>query len=210
LAIGTSVAVDAVVGDDQPLFAFVAGQLALWAGLLLTCVFVSRRYASHRLLDDYALSFRAVDLGRGAVLSIIARVAAIPLIVPLVILLHLNSRDSLNDLDDVARGPAGVAFTLIFLLVGAPLVEELFFRGLLQRSLESRFAPPVAIGIQALLFGTAHLSVPLEAANAVVFAGTSVAGVALGVSAWRYHRLGPGIIAHGLFNLVPALFIVLG
>ena len=207
LAVGVSVAVDAVL-DDQFLVTFVAAQLALWAGLLLTCVFVSRRYASNRLLEDYALSFRAIDLARGAVLSIIARVAAIPVIVPLVILLDLDSRDSLNDLKDVARGPVGTTITVIFLIIGAPLVEELFFRGLLQRSLESRFAPPVAIGIQALLFGLAHLTLPLDAANAVVFAGTAVAGVALGISAWRYHRLGPGIVAHSLFNLVPAVLIV--
>ena len=208
LAVGLSVAVDAVL-DDQFLVTFVAAQLALWAGLLLTCVFVSRRYASNRLLEDYALSFRAIDLARGAVLSIIARVVAIPLIVPLVILLDLDSRDSLNDLKDVARGPVGTTITVIFLIIGAPLVEELFFRGLLQRSLESRFAPPVAIGIQAVLFGLAHLTLPLDAANAVVFAGTAVAGVALGISAWRYHRLGPGIVAHSLFNLVPAVLIVL-
>jgi len=209
LAVGVSVAVGAVL-DDQLLVNFVTAQLALWAGLLLTCIFVSRRYATSRLLEDYALSFRAIDLARGAVLSIIARVVAVPLIVPLVILLDLDSKESLNDLSDVARGPAGVTFTVIFLIVGAPLVEELFFRGLLQRSLESRFAPPVAIGIQALLFGMAHLNLPLEAANAVVFAGTGVAGVVLGISAWRYHRLGPGIVAHSLFNLIPAVLIVLG
>ena len=113
LAVGVSVAVDAVL-DDQFLVTFVAAQLALWAGLLLTCVFVSRRYASSRLLQDYALSFRAIDLARGAVLSIIARVVAIPLIVPLVILLDLDSRESLNDLEDVARGPVGTTITVIF------------------------------------------------------------------------------------------------
>lgn len=208
-AAGVHFGVDTVLGD-QPLVSFVAAQLTLWAGLLITCAIVSRRYASDRLLEDYALSFRALDLARGAVLSIIARVIAVPVIVPLVILLDLDSKESLNDLEDVATGPLGVTFTLIFLLMGAPLVEELFFRGLLQRSLESRFAPAVAIGIQALLFGMAHLSVPLEAANAVVFAGTAVAGIVLGISAWRYHRLGPGIVAHSLFNLVPAVVIVLG
>lgn len=209
LAVGVNVAVDTVF-DGQLLVGFVAAQLALWTGLLLTCIFVSRRYASDRMLEDYALSFRAADLARGAVLSIIARVAAIPIIVPLVILLDLDSRDSLNDLKDVASGPAGVTITVIFLIIGAPLVEELFFRGLLQRSLESRFAPSVAIGIQALLFGMAHLTPPLDAANSVVFAGTAVAGVALGISAWRYHRLGPGIVAHSLFNMIPALLIVFG
>lgn len=56
LAAGVSVAVDAVLGDE-PLVTFVVAQLALWAGLLLTCVFVSRRYASARLLEDYAVSF---------------------------------------------------------------------------------------------------------------------------------------------------------
>lgn len=207
LAAGVQFPAAALTGDDS-VVVFIVAQAVLWSGLLLTCALVSRRYATASLEDDYALSFRAPDIGRGALISVIARVLAIPLVVPLVFLLDLDSKENLNNLDDVARGPLGVTFALVALLVGAPLVEELFFRGLLQRALESRLAPWAAIGIQALLFGVAHVSVPLEAANAVVFAGTFVAGVVLGVAVWRYHRLGPGIVAHSLFNLVPAVFLV--
>lgn len=44
----------------------------------------------------------------------------------------------------------------------------------------------------------------------MIFAATAMAGVVLGISVWRYHRLGPGILAHGLFNLVPAVLMVFG
>jgi membrane protease YdiL (CAAX protease family) len=87
--------------------------------------------------------------------------------------------------------------------VGAPLVEELFFRGLLFRALLGR-APvpvPVAVVVSALLFALAHF-------EAVQFAGLAVFGVVLALLAWRTGRLMPGIGAHAAFNLAAVVSVV--
>ncbi len=93
------------------------------------------------------------------------------------------------------------SYCCFFLVVGAPIVEELFFRGLLLRSLLGRTPPPVAIVVSAVLFGLAHF-------EAVQFAGLAAFGVVLGVLAWRTGRLTPGIGAHAAFNAAAVISVV--
>jgi membrane protease YdiL (CAAX protease family) len=81
------------------------------------------------------------------------------------------------------------------------MVEELFFRGLVLRSLLGRTPVPVALVGSALLFALAHF----EAAQ---FAGLAAFGVVLAVLAWRTGRLTPGIGAHAAFNTVAVLSVV--
>jgi membrane protease YdiL (CAAX protease family) len=85
--------------------------------------------------------------------------------------------------------------------VGAPLVEELFFRGLLFRALLGRTPVPVAVVVSSLLFALAHF-------EAVQFAGLAVFGVVLALLAWRTGRLMPGIGAHAAFNLAAVVSVV--
>ncbi|HSH60256.1 MAG TPA: CPBP family glutamic-type intramembrane protease [Acidimicrobiales bacterium] len=103
-----------------------------------------------------------------------------------------------------------MAFTLLFLLVGAPLIEELFFRW--PASAFPRVALRATGGHQhpGRVVRNGPCERATEAVNVVIFAATAMAGVVLGISVWRYHRLGPGILAHGLFNLVPAVLMVFG
>lgn len=209
LAAGTRLVAQDVAGASR-LVTFVAAQSALWLGLLVTCALVSHRYGSGSLAGDYALRLRLSDVGRGIALSAVGRLLVIAVVVPLVLLLDLPRGTSLQDTEDLASGAVGIAMVFAVLVVGAPFFEELFFRGLLQRALEARLAVPAAIALQAVLFALAHLGTRLGAANLVIFSGTLVVGLVLGASAWRYRRLGPGMAAHGLFNLLPAMAIALG
>ena len=77
----------------------------------------------------------------------------------------------------------------------APFVEELFFRGYVFQSLYQRWGPVWAYLFSAGLFAVVHLNL---AAAAPIFA----LGLAL---AYIYRRTGslvPGMIAHGLNNLI--------
>jgi len=100
-----------------------------------------------------------------------------------------------------AHGSVSIAILLLFIAVGAPVVEELFFRGLLLRSLLQRTRPFVAIPISAVIFGLAHF-------EALQFAGLSIFGLALGVLVWRTRRLGPSIGAHVAFNAAAVATLV--
>ena len=85
--------------------------------------------------------------------------------------------------------------------VGAPFFEELFFRGVVQGVLTRRWGARVAIVVQALMFALVHYrrGMPL-ALTVATWSQIAVVGLFLAVLKWRYERLSPGMVAHGLFN----------
>jgi membrane protease YdiL (CAAX protease family) len=176
----------------------------LWTGLLGSCWLASRRYGTGNLSQDYGLEFRGKDFSWGLVSSLAARFAGLIVVIPFVFgsrrFLGTNQgifgevRDSL---------PAFLIFAVIA-VVGAPVVEELFFRGLLLRSLTTSTGIAAAIVIQALLFGVAHFSPLLGLANVSVMTVITAAGVIFGITAWK-RRVGTSVAAHSFFNLVAVL-----
>jgi hypothetical protein len=185
---------------------------ALWLGLAGAAVLaVWSRPRSGRfrlpkaLAENYGFSLR---LWPDVPLGIAAGVGAQYLLVwvleaPLAPFVpHLFHRISMPAENLVAHvhGP-GLIVLGLFVCVGSPLVEELFFRGLLLRALigglarwRARVAVPLAVVIVGLVFGLVHF----EALDFPALAGF---GVVLGVLATRTGRLGAGICAHVTFNV---------
>ncbi len=95
---------------------------------------------------------------------------------------------------DMADTWPEVAILVLFVGVGAPVVEELFYRGLVQTWFVDRLGPVVGIGISSLIFGAVHLSL-------IELAPLTVVGMVLGLLYWKTGRLLPAIIAHMTFNL---------
>ncbi|HJV09715.1 MAG TPA: CPBP family intramembrane glutamic endopeptidase, partial [Acidimicrobiales bacterium] len=111
-----------------------------------------------------------------------------------------------EDLLDKAQGPAFLGLVLS-VAVGAPLVEELFFRGLLLRSLQRRMGNVPAIALSAVAFGIAHGSALPVDAVVLVMISLTVFGAILATLAIRTGRLGPSIVAHAVFNLFTLLYL---
>ncbi len=93
-----------------------------------------------------------------------------------------------------------VIATLTVLVV--PVIEELFFRGLVLRGFVRLFGgagrtlgPVLAVTATGIVFGLAH-------AELLELLGLSAFGIVLSVMAYRCRRLGPCIFAHAAFNLV--------
>ncbi len=93
-------------------------------------------------------------------------------------------------------------------MVGAPFFEELFFRGLLLRSLARLFGsfagwvgPTAAVVVTGVLFGLAH-------AESLQLLGLAAFGIALSAIAYRTGRLGMNMFAHAAFNLTAVAAVV--
>jgi len=162
----------------------------------------SDRAGSGRPVDDYGITFAPVDvLGLGiGVLSqlVLVRVVYLPLeaVWPDTFTddrLQENARNLVDRAD-------GASMVLLFLMVviGAPLVEELFYRGLLQRPLAARFDDGVVLVGVAAVFALVHFR-PVE------YPGLFVFGLVLGLVALRTGRLGMAITTHVGFNLTGLL-----
>lgn len=185
----------------------VAGTAGLWTGLLMSCWWASRRYGTGRVADDYGFRVRRSDIPVGIGLAAVARLLVFVAVVPLVLLLDQPVMRNLSPLGDGAAG-AGALVLVAVLVLGAPVVEELFFRGLLQRSLEAALPAAWAIVVQAVVFGAAHLDGELGLANVVVFVSTAIGGVVFGIAARSTRRLGPAVAAHASFNVLPAVLLL--
>jgi uncharacterized protein len=93
--------------------------------------------------------------------------------------------------------------------VGAPFFEELFFRGVVLGVLTRRWGARVAIVVQAGMFALVHYRYGMTLALTVTtWSQIAVAGLFLGVLKWRYERLGPGMVAHGLFNALAIVVLL--
>jgi membrane protease YdiL (CAAX protease family) len=211
LTIGTAV-VAAVVGLDTDAQLLAAGALGLYAGLVLGCVVVHRRFGTPgRFRQDYGFTYTRGDWWRGLVASLAARGGGMVLAVILAIVLgDLIDADEIDQLP--TDGDPTAAFLLTFAVVAlvlAPIVEELFFRGLLLRALEGVVPDWLALAIQGVLFGLAHISFGFGLGNLLVVVPIGFGGVAFGWLAQRYRRLGPGILGHAWFNLVAVLVTVI-
>lgn len=194
-------------GRPVPLSVTTAGLIGLWLGLGGGAVYCSRRRGTGSLARDFGLRLRwPGDVVVGLVIGAGSQYILVPLLyLPFEQVSHsLRRRLETPAKQDVAgvHGAAAVIAIFLLLAIGAPFVEELFFRGLLLRALERRFGPVPAVVGSAVLFGLAHFEL-LQLPALILF------GVVLGVLAERTGRLGPGIVAHATFNAVTVLSLTL-
>jgi uncharacterized protein len=206
VAVALAVAVDLTIGGDLPVV--IASVVGLYGTLLATCVAVGRRLGTPRgLFADFGLRIRWADVGWGLLLGLLARVVSVLVVLPFILIDEDLGGSNLPSEEDLGGDVSlAIAFFVMAVLV-APFVEEIFFRGLLQRSLETSLPAWVAIGLASILFGLAHASIELGSGNVAVIAATAAGGAVFGITARRFRRLGPAITAHAWFNLPAALVL---
>ena len=85
-------------------------------------------------------------------------------------------------------------------LVVAPM-EEVFFRGIVQRRLEDVSHPAVAITVASLLFMTVHVTITYGSTGELISVGLFFgAGVVLGASYYLRRNLFVPVVGHAVFN----------
>jgi len=190
----------------QPDWFLLAGALSLWIPQVVLLVVFSRRAGTGSFLDDFSFRFRVVDLW-GVPIGVLSQVLLVGLVTwpfrtwfPDTFNTE-NVEDRARTLYDSARGPWLVVLGLI-VVIGAPLVEEVVYRGFLQAGLRSRINDVVAILITAAWFAGIHGRVA-ELPGLFAFA------LVLGIAFHMTRRLGMPVIAHLAFNATGLAFLAL-
>jgi CAAX protease family protein len=187
--------------DDWPLWLVGLAQLPLWGGYLTVAIVVSRVRGTGRWRRDYGLQFRAVDLW-GLPVGALTQLVFVWLIYQ-VLKLFVNVHDfdkPARQLTDRATG-WGVVILVLIVGVGAPFFEELFFRGLVMRAIQSYFDDTLALVGSALVFAAVHFEL-LQFPALVLF------GLVAGYCAQRTGRLGMSICAHIGFNMTTVVILL--
>ncbi len=195
----------ASLGDDLTIPQLAAASMATWAVMVAALVVASPRFGTGDPVADYALRFRPIDLV-GLPIGVATQLALVPaLYVPLRGIWPDTFSDErieerAQDLADRAGGWSTVLLVVV-VIVGAPLVEELLYRGLLQRSVSTLVGKGTGLVSASLWFALVHFS-PVE------YPGLFVAGLVFGGCVVASGRIGPAIVTHAAFNTT-GLIIVL-
>jgi membrane protease YdiL (CAAX protease family) len=183
----------------------IIGGLLGWASLAGWPLLVTRLRGNGPRID-LGLRLTWHELGWGVVTGV--------LVLTLAAVLTLISTAIFGEFDsaagEAARGimAEGNQLTLVgfalMLVIGAPIAEELAFRGLLFAGLRKRgVRPALAVVISAVAFALFHFE-PVRLGVLIVI------GLVLGVARARSGSLGVSIVAHAVNNAPGAIFVILG
>jgi len=187
----------------------VSTLIGLWIGFLGAPWLASRTQGTRHSSRDLGLRFRWFDL-LGILIGIGGQFLITLLYAPFQHDIH-NFNAPSQRLTGASHGSGFVIIAIATVLL-APAAEELFFRGLLLKSLVRLFTPLRAAGrarvagvvlaviADGLLFGAAH-------GEWVQFAGLAGFGVVLAAVSYRTGRLGMNMVAHASFNLIAIIAI---
>jgi uncharacterized protein len=189
-------------------------RLTVWVALpgqilgeLLALAWVSHRHGTGRFSTDFGLVIRSRDawfllvggallIGLGLIFMPLGRMLGI----------DQSPQDIVQMLSGVSDGASRiVAFAGIVLL--GPLAEELWFRGLLLRTLLQRNSQTRAVLIQAFWFAIIHASGTTGVGILVVIPELFLVGSFLGYLAVRSGSLSRSFFTHAGFNLITTLLL---
>lgn len=180
-------------------------QVPLWLGLLGVPL-LATRVRGNGPRRDLGLWATLADAPIGLAIGVACQLVLVPLVtLPVFLLSDADQADleaPARELTDKAHG-LGVLVLILVVVVAAPLAEEVFFRGMLQRTLARHWPIWPAMLVTSVLFGVSHFQV-LQLPALASF------GLVLSLVAHRTGRLGRSIWAHVGFNATTVAALLLG
>jgi uncharacterized protein len=188
----------ALFGDGLDIRTAVAGQIGLWIGLIGSAALYAKARGMS-LRDRVSLRSKPIDIcwaALGPVLQVVFSLVYRPFTKP------EQVERAAKQVADMAQGKVGLYLLLcVTTVIGAPLVEEIFFRGVLMRAVTGGMSPTTAtrkrqyaaIALSAVVFSAVH-------PDPLLFPALAFFGAVCAVLATVFDRLGPSIWLHVGFN----------
>ena len=193
-------------GQDMPMWVLAMNVLAMWSVYLY---FLPRfmPFTDTPIQRDFTSWFSMRDVWWGIPLGVGSQLILMNLVNwPLAQLFPEQfspERISERAEDIASMAPGGwVVLLVIIVVIGAPVVEEIVYRGSLQTRLVQGFGVSAGIFVTALIFALIHLT-PVEIPGLFVFA------LVLGIARHKTGALGLPIVAHLAFNATGLSLVML-
>jgi len=195
--------------SEPPTWYIVSTLFGLWAGFFGAAWLATGLRGTKSFVADLGLRFRWRDV-LGAPIGVGGQVLVALLYIPISHHVHDFSQRFDAPSQRLTGGSHGAGFFVVAVLtvVGAPFFEELYFRGVLLRSLARLFGtvggwvgPALAVTVTGLVFTLFHF-------EALQYAGLALFGIILSFVSYRTGRLGMNMVAHASFNLTAVVAAV--
>jgi membrane protease YdiL (CAAX protease family) len=186
----------------------IASLLGSWTAVISFLLLITRLKGTGSLRRDFGFAFTWWDplIGLGAAFVTLFASGIVQVIIS-----ALTGSPPASNTDvifgDVEANKPLLVIMAVLAAVGAPVVEELLFRGLALRALEKRLGGVVAVFGSALLFGAMHFQAGIDSPLALI-AGISVYGLVFAVLTRWWCRLGPAICTHIWVNSLATAFVL--
>ena len=206
-------ALAAVVLTDDRAVLVIGGLVGSWVGIIAFLFLISRVKGQGSFRDDFGFKVKGWDplIGLGAGFFALFSSGIAQLTVAAAI--GTEPKSNANDIfGPMENNRVGMAIMAIMATIGAPLVEELLFRGLAVRAIDRRLGGIVAVLGSAVVFSLLHINPPADggtwATVPPLIAGILVYGVIFAVLTRWFRRLGPAIFAHITINGLSSILLV--
>ncbi len=201
---------DLLVEFEWPVAVYIALLAAIGYGPSIAWWwFATRRWGSGDRFRDVGATPRWSDLGWGPLIWV-ATIFVQTFVGAIVLGFDIPLSNNTDDIGELSADRTYAVAIVITAVIAAPLVEELVFRGLVMRSLLSKVPAVVAVGLQGILFGVAHVDPVRGIGNIGLVLILSGVGVSFGTAAYLLRRIGPTVVAHAIFNGVVMILLLTG
>ena len=183
--------------DVVPTWVLALSALTLWGPYIGVLLWVSKRQGSGNFAQDFAIRFQAKDLW-GIPLGMASQLLLVILVtLPFQWMFpSLFNKEAVekraNDLFDAAQG-GWIVLLFFVVVICAPLVEEIVYRGFIQHNLAVAYGARISLLLASFWFAAVHLQL-------AEFPGLFAFALVLGVCFSRTKRLGLSIVTHVSFN----------
>ena len=186
--------------DDPSLEITAILQAALWVGTLGVPLWLY--YTKGISWKQFGWGFKKSDVFQGLLIGLGTQIAGGLLYLPLLVIFDdIDVSEPAKELVDKATG-FGVFLLFLVVVVGAPVVEEIFFRGLTLKAFEKKMGSRSAAIVSSLFFAIAHLQL-------VQFPALLLFGLVAVYLVRKYDRLGRAVWAHVGFNATTVIALLL-
>jgi membrane protease YdiL (CAAX protease family) len=178
----------------------IAGLAGSWAAALGVLMLLSKAKGQRSLRRDFGFSFSAWDplIGVGAAFATLI----VSGIVQVIVAAAFGDQPGSNT-ETIFGGQSsrvGLVIMALMATIGAPIVEELIFRGLALRAFERRWGAITGVVGSSAVFAVLHVQGGTWGASMALLAGIFVYGVVFAVLTRWMRRLGPAVFTHMWIN----------
>jgi membrane protease YdiL (CAAX protease family) len=179
-----------LIGPDTALFIYYVFAV----GVPFWVVYTIRNRNSEKIVFNVEMGSTKI------VLLIILTTIAIQNAITMPLMELIPMPDSIKEMFNNMFGNPRNIFSILTIVVAAPIFEELIFRGIILDGLLKRYSPVKAIIVSSALFGAVHL-------NPWQFVGAFILGIFIGWIYYKTKSITLAIAIHAFNNLTASLFM---
>lgn len=188
--------------DSSPVWFVGASSVMIWFVYVAGPILVTKTRGDGPVADLWA-SVIARDVPVGLTVGVALQLLVLPVVYwPILQLTEIEPGTAAQELVDRIDGPIDFIILAVVVVIGAPLAEEFFYRGMLLQGLRRRLPDAAAILVSSGLFALVHI-------EPILYPGTFVLGLVAAIVTLRTGRLGLAWSMHVGFNGATLVLLLL-